>query len=210
VFLTDPALRHVAAQTGDVWSEHIWRHDTATPGPVGVLAALLHKVTLRYNDNDNAEQLNRLLDTLGQQATSLREATARHASIPPSGVDRAATDLLDQIGRRVLLQQLLLHTYQAWRAHMPRPRAARTSGTCCCAPATRPSASQPCAASTTPSGWCHRTPRPPPRSRSRTPRGWSARSPNTATGGSRPPTATRSTATSAAAWPTTCHPTTTS
>jgi len=115
VFLTDPALRHIAAQTGDVWPEHIWRHDTATGGPVGVLATLLHKVTLRFNDN--AEQLDRLLNRLGQLATILREATARYASAPQSDLGRCTTDVVDQLGRRVLLEQLLLHTYQAWRAH---------------------------------------------------------------------------------------------
>jgi hypothetical protein len=114
VFLTDPALRHIAAQTGDVWPEHIWRHDTATPGPVGVLATLLHKVTLRFNDN--AEQLERLLDRLGQLVTILREMTARYARVPQSDLGLCATDVIDQLGRRALLEQLLLNAYQAWRA----------------------------------------------------------------------------------------------
>jgi hypothetical protein len=89
VFLTDLALRRIAAETGDVWPEHPWRHDTALPGPTGNLAHLLHTITVRFNDN--AELLDRLLGTLGQQANRLREATARHASIPPSGLDRCAT-----------------------------------------------------------------------------------------------------------------------
>ncbi|WP_117214360.1 hypothetical protein [Allorhizocola rhizosphaerae] len=120
MFLSDPALRRIAAETGDVWPEHLWRHDTATPGPTGVLATLLHTVTLRFNDN--AARLDQLLATLGQQADSLRQATARHGSIPPSRLDRTATDLLDQIGRRVLLEQLLLDTYDAWHTHrQPEP-----------------------------------------------------------------------------------------
>ena len=50
MFLSDSALRRIAAETGDVWPEHLWRHDTATPGPTGVLAQLLHTVTLRFNE----------------------------------------------------------------------------------------------------------------------------------------------------------------
>ncbi|MCW6003720.1 hypothetical protein K1W54_03880 [Micromonospora sp. CPCC 205371] len=115
MFLTDPALRRIAAWTGDVWPEHLWRHDTATPGPTGNLAQLLHTITIRFNDN--AELLDRLLGTLGHQASNVREATARHTAVPPSGLDRSATDVLDQIGRRVLLEQLLLDAYQAWRTH---------------------------------------------------------------------------------------------
>ena len=207
MFLSDSALRRIAAETGDVWPEHLWRHDTATPGPTGVLAQLLHTVTLRFNDN--AALLDQILATLGKQAGSLREATARHASIPPSGLDRTATDLLDQIGRRVLLEQLLLDAYDAWQTHR-QPERGKDEQHLLLRPGDPPLASQRCAAATSPRGWCPRTPKPPPRSASPTPHDWSARSPNTATDGNRPPTATRSTAASVAGSATNCHPTTTS
>ncbi|MFI9641401.1 hypothetical protein ACIG87_15275 [Micromonospora sp. NPDC051925] len=109
MFLTDPALRHIAAVTNEVLPEHLWRYDTATEDALGDLARILHRTTLGFNNT------TAFLDQAVQQLTArpeLRLAGYRHA-LP---------NMLAAVERHGILADLLIDAYRAWRRHRPIER----------------------------------------------------------------------------------------
>ncbi|KXK59287.1 hypothetical protein AWW66_25165 [Micromonospora rosaria] len=117
MFLTDPALRRIAADTNDVLPEHVWRHDTATPHPVGDLARILH--TTARDFTASTATLDQALTRVGALAHHARRGLATHGDLPVAGYHHTFTDALTARDRHVVLGALLVATYRAWRHHRP-------------------------------------------------------------------------------------------
>ncbi|MFI2664116.1 hypothetical protein [Micromonospora carbonacea] len=119
MFLTDPALRRIAAETNDVLPERLWRHDTATRDPLGDLARILHATAREFTDSTTV--LDRALDRLGVLADTTRRGLAARADLHAAGYHQALTDALTARERHIALGAMLLTVYRAWRHHRPVP-----------------------------------------------------------------------------------------
>ncbi|KAB1116838.1 hypothetical protein F6X54_10160 [Micromonospora aurantiaca] len=117
MFLTDPALRRIAADTNDVLPEHLWRHDTATPEPLGDLARILHKTALDFTDSTT--NLDEALARVGMLAKAARQALAARADLHIAGYHQTLADTLVARERHTVLGTALVTCYRAWRNHRP-------------------------------------------------------------------------------------------
>ncbi|MFD6696335.1 hypothetical protein [Micromonospora aurantiaca (nom. illeg.)] len=117
MFLTDPVLRRIAADTNDVLPEQQWRHDTATAEPIGDLARLLHKTALDFTDSTT--NLDQALTRLGALAETGRRGLAAHAGLYIPGHHQVVTDALAARERHTVLGVTLTACYRAWRNHRP-------------------------------------------------------------------------------------------
>ncbi|MGC5332816.1 hypothetical protein [Micromonospora sp. DT62] len=115
MFLTDPALRRIAADTNDVLPEHLWRHDTATLDPIGDLARVLHKTARDFAESTAA--LDSALARVGELADRARRGLAVRADQHVAGYDQALTSALIARERHVALGTALIACYRAWRNH---------------------------------------------------------------------------------------------
>ncbi|MFG3690636.1 hypothetical protein [Micromonospora sp. NPDC047740] len=115
MFLSDPALRRIAAETNDVHREHLWRHDTAALDPLSDLARLLHKITLGFNDN--TATLDKALARLVEQTEAAQRQLAPHADLHTPSHAQALTDVLAASERHAALADMLVNAYRAWRNH---------------------------------------------------------------------------------------------
>ncbi|MBM0224524.1 hypothetical protein [Micromonospora sp. ATA51] len=103
-FLTDPALRRIAAVTNDVLAEHLWRYDTATEDALGDLARILHRTALGFNNT------TAFLDK------AVQELTAR-PDLRLADYGQALPNVLAAVQRHGILADLLIDAYRAWRRH---------------------------------------------------------------------------------------------
>jgi hypothetical protein len=117
VFLTDPALRRIAADTNDVLPEHLWRHDTATLDALGDLARVLHKTALGFNDS--TATLDKSLTRLGELAEAAHQQLAARADLHLAGYHQALTDAIAARERHIVLGTMLVTAYRGWRNHRP-------------------------------------------------------------------------------------------
>ncbi len=117
MFLTDPALRRIAADTNDVLPEHLWRHDTATLDALGDLARVLHKTALGFTDSTTT--LDKTLTRVGSLAEAARQGLAARADLHMAGYQQALTDALAARERHIVLGAMLVTAYRAWRNHRP-------------------------------------------------------------------------------------------
>ncbi|MER7457333.1 hypothetical protein [Micromonospora sp. NPDC126480] len=117
MFLTDPALRRIAADTNDVLPEHLWRHDTATLDPTGDLARLLHKTAREFTDS--TATLDHALARVGELTATARHGLAARADLHMPGYHQALTDALAARERHIVLGAALVTAYRAWRNHRP-------------------------------------------------------------------------------------------
>ncbi|GHJ54437.1 hypothetical protein Nm8I071_37440 [Nonomuraea sp. TT08I-71] len=117
MFLTDPALRRIAADTNEVLPEHLWRHDTATLDALGELARVLHKTALGFNDS--TATLDKSLTQLGELAEAARQQLAARADLHLAGYHQALTDALAARERHIVLGAMLITAYRGWRNHRP-------------------------------------------------------------------------------------------
>lgn len=115
MFLTDPALRRIAADTNDVLPEQLWRHDTATLDPIGDLARVLHKTAREFTDSTTS--LERALTRVGVLADTARQGLAARADLHMAGYHQALTDALTARERHTVLGAGLVTAYRAWRNH---------------------------------------------------------------------------------------------
>jgi hypothetical protein len=109
MFLTDPALRRIAAVTNDVLPDHLWRYDTATEDAVGDLARILHRAALGYNNT------TAFLEQAVQQLTARPELRL-------AGYGHTLPNVLSAVERHGILADLLIDAYRAWRRHRPIER----------------------------------------------------------------------------------------
>jgi hypothetical protein len=119
LFLKDPVLRRIAAATGDVWPDRMWRFDTVDGGSHGELAMLLLDTSLRFSDS--ADHLNHVLAKASRDLTRLQQELASHVHSRAIGSDRLFVDLLAAIERHIVLEQQLLRQYAVWRSHGGSP-----------------------------------------------------------------------------------------
>ena len=117
MFLTDPVLRRIAADTNDILPERLWRHDTATLDPIGDLARILHKTARDFTDS--TEFLDQDLAGLADLAAASRQGLAARADVHVSGYPQALTDVLAARERHTALGAMLITVYKAWRNHRP-------------------------------------------------------------------------------------------
>ncbi|MFI7077168.1 hypothetical protein ACIBO1_07735 [Micromonospora sp. NPDC049903] len=117
MFLTDPALRRIAADTNDVLPEPLWRHDTATPDPVGDIARLLHRTAREFTDSTTA--LDAALTRVDALTSRSRRGLAARADLHVAGYHQTLTDALTARERHLVLGAMLITTYRAWRHHRP-------------------------------------------------------------------------------------------
>ncbi|MGN9811465.1 hypothetical protein ACTMSW_19175 [Micromonospora sp. BQ11] len=117
MFLTDPALRRIAADTNDVLPEHLWRHDTATPGPLGDLARILHKTAIDFIDSTT--NLDQALARVGVLAATARQGIAARADLHLASYPQTLTEALVARERHHVLGAALVTCYHAWRNHRP-------------------------------------------------------------------------------------------
>lgn len=115
MFLTDPALRRIAADTNDVLPEHLWRHDTATLDPLGDLARVLHKTARDFTDS--TARLDQALTRLNGLAETGRQGLAARADLHMAGYYQALTEALAARERHTVLGTALVTAYRAWRNH---------------------------------------------------------------------------------------------
>lgn len=92
MFLTDPALRRIAAATNDVLPEHLWRHDTAAADALGDLARILHKTALGFNDSTTT--LDKALARVGELSEAAQQQLTTRAHLHMAGYRQALTDAL--------------------------------------------------------------------------------------------------------------------
>ncbi|MCP2325197.1 hypothetical protein HDA40_003704 [Hamadaea flava] len=108
MFLTDPALRLIAASTNDVLPEQLWRYDTAAENAFGDLARILHKTAIAYNTSS---------------ADLDRPAPRPSFGLRPAGTGEAMQDMLATIDRHAAMERhtvitgSLLDLYRAWRRY---------------------------------------------------------------------------------------------
>jgi hypothetical protein len=120
MFLSDPALRLIAARTGDVWPDHLWRYDTAPAEPFSELARHLHRITLEFNDA--TELLFALLDRLDGRITCIRHDLRLRSTAHQYPGDTVRMELAVLLERHTVLADTLADAYQGWRAHhVPDP-----------------------------------------------------------------------------------------
>ncbi|WFE48884.1 hypothetical protein [Micromonospora sp. WMMD1155] len=117
MFLTDPALRRIAADTNDVLPEHLWRHDTATPDPLGDLARILQKTAIDFTDSTTT--LDQALARVGVLAETARQGLAARAGLHIAGYHQTLTDALVASERHSVLGATLVTCYHAWSNHRP-------------------------------------------------------------------------------------------
>ncbi len=117
MFLTDPALRRIAADTNDVLPEYLWRHDTATLDPIGDLARILHKTARAFTDSTT--DLDQALARVGELAEYAQHGLAVRADMHIAGYHQALTDALAARERHIVLGVTLITAYRAWRNHRP-------------------------------------------------------------------------------------------
>ncbi|MEU8264683.1 hypothetical protein AB0C02_29200 [Micromonospora sp. NPDC048999] len=117
MFLTDPALRRIAADTNDVLPERLWRHDTVTLDALGDLARVLHKTALGFTDSTTT--LDKALARVGEMAAAGRRGLAARADLHMAGYHQALTDALAARERHIVLGAMLVTAYHAWRNHRP-------------------------------------------------------------------------------------------
>ncbi|MEV6694908.1 hypothetical protein AB0M35_25870 [Micromonospora sp. NPDC051196] len=117
MFLTDPALRRIAADTHDVLPEPLWRHDTATLNPIGDLARLLHTTARDFTDSTTA--LDQALHRVDALAGRGRRGLAASADLHIAGYQQTLTDALAARERHLVLGAILVTAYRAWRNHRP-------------------------------------------------------------------------------------------
>jgi hypothetical protein len=117
MFLTDPALRRIAADTNDVLPEQLWRHDTATCDPIGDLARVLHKTARDFTDCTTS--LEHALTRVGVLADTARQGLSARADLHMAGYHQALTDALTARERHTVLGAGLVTAYRAWRNHRP-------------------------------------------------------------------------------------------
>ncbi|MFI7578287.1 hypothetical protein [Micromonospora sp. NPDC049497] len=115
MFLTDPALRRIAADTNEVLPEHLWRHDTATLDPLGDLARVLHKTAREFTDSNAA--LDHALARVDELTVTARHGLAARADLHMAGYHQALTDALAARERHTVLGAALVTAYRAWRNH---------------------------------------------------------------------------------------------
>ncbi|MER5338447.1 hypothetical protein [Micromonospora sp. NPDC002717] len=115
MFLTDPALRRIAADTNDVLPEHLWRHDTAALDALGDLARVLHKTAREFTDSTTS--LGQALVRVGVLAETARQGLAARADLHMAGYHQALTDALVARERHIVLGAALVTAYRAWRNH---------------------------------------------------------------------------------------------
>lgn len=106
MFLTDPALRRIAAVTNEVLPEQLWRYDTATEDALGDLARILHRAALGYNNT------TAFLDKAVQELTARPELRL-------AGYGQALPNVLCAMERHGILADLLIDAYRAWHRHHP-------------------------------------------------------------------------------------------
>lgn len=104
MFLTDPALRRIAAATNEVLPDQLWRFDTAAEDAVGDLARLLHKTAREYNA------------TVAYLDSAVPHLTAR-PELRTAGGREAVSGMLAAIERHQVLSGVLIDAYSAWRRH---------------------------------------------------------------------------------------------
>ncbi|MBO4210921.1 hypothetical protein, partial [Micromonospora echinofusca] len=117
MLLTDPALRRIAADTNDVLPDQLWRHDTATLGPIGDLARLLHHTARAFTDTTTA--LDTTLTRTATIATTAAHQLDARADLHLPGYQQTLTDALTARERHTTLGAMLVATYRAWRNHRP-------------------------------------------------------------------------------------------
>ncbi|GAA1843121.1 hypothetical protein [Asanoa iriomotensis] len=115
MFLTDPALRWIAAATDDVLPDHLWRHDTARDDTCGELATLLHKITLRFNDSSSA--LDKAVNGLAERSNAAQQLLCAGVHIRYAGQLQAIADIYAASEQHTVLGELLVEAYQGWRSH---------------------------------------------------------------------------------------------
>ncbi|GIH02906.1 hypothetical protein Rhe02_09730 [Rhizocola hellebori] len=121
MYLTHPALRRIAAATGDVWPDLMWRFHTYTRDARGEVATLLHETSLRFNDSSNL--VGQVLGRAADDIARLQRELATHGQVHAGGTDRRLADTLAAIERHTVLEQQLLRQYDAWRSHVDSPAA---------------------------------------------------------------------------------------
>jgi hypothetical protein len=104
VFLTDPALRRIAAATNEVLPEQLWRYDTGGEDAVGDLARILHKTARSYNDT--AVYLDKAVQRLTGRS---RLGAAGYSEVLPG--------MLAAMEHHAVLADVLTDAYLAWRRH---------------------------------------------------------------------------------------------
>ncbi|MBV1854583.1 hypothetical protein [Catellatospora tritici] len=104
MFLTDHALRRIAAATNEVLPDQLWRYDTAAEDAVGDLARLLHKTARAYNATTT------YLDSAVPKLTARPE-------LRTAGQREDLSGMLAAIERHHVLADVLLDAYMAWRRH---------------------------------------------------------------------------------------------
>lgn len=117
MFLTDPALRRIAADTNEVLPEHVWRYDTAAGDPLGELARIPHKTALGFNDTTVV--LDKALARLGELSEVAQQRLTARAELHLAGYHQALTDALAAAERHTVLAAMLLTAYRGWRNHRP-------------------------------------------------------------------------------------------
>ncbi|MEV6817098.1 hypothetical protein [Micromonospora sp. NPDC051296] len=117
MFLTDPALRRIAASTNDVLPEAVWRHDTAALDPIGDLARILHKTAREFTDS--TATLDEALTRVDALAGRGRRSLAASADLHIAGYHQTLTDALAARERHIVLGAMLVTAYRAWRNHRP-------------------------------------------------------------------------------------------
>lgn len=105
-FLNDPALRHIAATTGDVLPEQLWRYDTGSEDALGDLARILHKTAHSYN------RAVASLDRAVQLLTHRPDARA-------AGLGKVLPGMTTATEQHAVLADVLTDAYLAWRRHHP-------------------------------------------------------------------------------------------
>jgi hypothetical protein len=119
MFLSDPALRRIAACTADVWPDHVWRHHTGTHDSTGELARLLHRATLAFTNA--TANLDQRLTVLGQDCDNALRSLRAQAFATSVHLVRHLAEVLAELERHQLSEDMLLEAYRAWRANHPGP-----------------------------------------------------------------------------------------
>ncbi|MBL6280278.1 hypothetical protein JMF97_29370 [Micromonospora fiedleri] len=115
MFLTDPALRRIAADTNDVLAEQLWRHDTAALDALGDLARVLHKTARDFTDS--SATLDQSLVRVRDLAERARQGLAARADLHIAGYGQALTGALVARERHIILGAALVTAYRGWRNH---------------------------------------------------------------------------------------------
>jgi hypothetical protein len=120
----DPTLTAIAVTTNDALTDHLWRYDTDSTGPIAHIAVELHRAA--HDFNTTVAVLNRMLAHVGELFRRHADTITDLATAYPRSLDTDTVRIVQQLERFGEQREALLRLYMLWRRYRHTTRDSRT------------------------------------------------------------------------------------